>query len=115
MKELDWKRISYCHPDIEVIKDGIDNSDIYQGQLGDCYLLSSLASLSEYPDRVERLLIQRKRSPHGAYCVALCICGEFREFYIDDLIPVKKDRVVFCHNSMGKKLKKINFNFLGEI
>ena len=57
MHELTWKRISYCHPDIEVIKDGIDNSDIYQGQLGDCYLLSSLASLSEYPDRVERLLL----------------------------------------------------------
>lgn len=82
-----------------MIKDGISDSDIYQGSLGDCYLLSSIASVSEYPERIERLLIQRKRSPKGAYCVALCIVGDFKEYYIDDLVPTQGSRVVFCHNS----------------
>lgn len=102
MKKLKWKRISYAYQNIEVIKNGISNSDIYQGSLGDCYLLSSIASVSEFPDRIERLLIQRKRSPKGAYCVALCIVGDFREFYLDDLIPTLNDEVVFCHNSQAE-------------
>ena len=102
MDKLSWKRISYVYPDMEVIKDGIQNSDIYQGSLGDCYLLSSIASVSEKPNRIERLLLQRKRSPKGAYCIALCIVGEFREFHIDDTIPVLKGRAVFCHNTHGE-------------
>ena len=72
-----FKRLSYAYPNLAVIKDGISDSDIYQGELGDCYLLSSIASVAENPKRIERLLLQRKRSPKGAYCVALCINGEF--------------------------------------
>lgn len=102
LNKIKWKRISYAYQDIEVIKDGISNSDIYQGSLGNCYLLSSIASVSEFPDRIERLLIQRKRSPKGAYCVALCIVGDFKEFYIDDLVPTLHDRVCFCHNSQAE-------------
>lgn len=46
--------------------------------------------------------MQRKRSCKGAYCVSLCIVGEFREYHLDDLIPSKNDRAVFCHNSEGE-------------
>lgn len=103
LKTLKWRRISYVYPDLQVIKNGISNQDIYQGSIGDCYLLSSISSVCEYPERIERILLQRKRSPKGAYCVALCITGEFREYYIDDMIPVKKNKVVaFCNNKDGE-------------
>lgn len=53
-----WKRLSYMFPDCQVIKDGISNRDIYQGAIGNCYLLSAISSVSEYPDRIMRILGQ---------------------------------------------------------
>lgn len=42
------------------------------------------AALAEYPERIKRIFLQRSRSPYHAYCVALCIGGEFREIFLDD-------------------------------
>lgn len=96
--------------DIQVIKDVCSVNDIYQGDLGDCYLLSALSAIAEFPERVERLFVQRKRSPKGAYCVALCITGTFREIYIDDIVLCTKNkiskkkevRLAFAQNNQGK-------------
>jgi calpain-15 len=101
-KSITWKRLSYVYPDVQVIKGGIDNRDIYQGSIGNCYLLSSIASVSEHPDRIQRLLEQQKRSPKGAYSVALCITGQFQEYFIDDMVPCKNNRVAFCHSDEGE-------------
>ena len=61
-----------------------------------------MSSVAEYPDRIKRLFLQRNRSPVGAYCIALCINGEFVEVVVDDLVPVYKDKTTptlsFCHN-----------------
>lgn len=37
--------------------DSIDPSDIKQGDCGDCYFLSGIASLAEFPDRVRSLFL----------------------------------------------------------
>jgi Calpain family cysteine protease len=55
---LKWKRLSYMYPDCQVIKEGIENRDIYQGALGNCYFLSAISSVSEYPERILRILGQ---------------------------------------------------------
>jgi len=96
LSNVGFKRLSYAYPNLQVIKDGISSNDIYQGEIGDCYLLSSIASIAEFPAIIERILLQRKRSPKGAYCVALCIGGAFKEYYIDDLVLVRPDNVVKC-------------------
>lgn len=49
----------------ELVEDGniylfegeIEPNDIKQGHLGDCYFLTSLSSLAEWPDRIRRLFI----------------------------------------------------------
>lgn len=103
-KSMTWGRLSHYYPDLQVIFKNTNSWDIYQGKIGNCYFLSSLASLCEYPERVKRLLLQQKRSPKGAYCVSLCICGTFEEIVIDDMIPILKNKktkkleVAFCHN-----------------
>ena len=56
-----------------------------------------MAALAEYPERVDRLFLQKVRSPKGAYCVCLCICGVFQEFVIDDMFPVENERLVFSY------------------
>lgn len=102
LSKLSWKRLSYCYPDLQVFKNGIDAQDIFQGALGDCYLLSAISSIAENPQRIMRLLRQQQRSPKGAYAVALCISGQFETFYIDDLVPVNGDRVSLCHSDIGE-------------
>lgn len=67
--------------------------------------MSVISAIAEYPDRINRILLQRNKSPHHAYCVALCIAGEFQEFYLDDKYYCKSNAystakpLAFAHNN----------------
>ncbi|CAE7223728.1 sol [Symbiodinium sp. CCMP2592] len=64
--------------------------DVRQGELGDCWFLSSLAALAEYQDgRFLRALLpeQSSLSPAGIYMVRLCLGGFWREVIVDDRLP----------------------------
>jgi hypothetical protein len=50
---------------------GIDTDDIAQGQLGDCWLLSAIACLAEFPGAIEKVFITREYSARGKYAVQL--------------------------------------------
>lgn len=63
----------------------ISPSDILQGELGDCYLLSSLSSVAcRWPDIILGLFITPTVNSAGVYCVRLCIDGEWRAITVDD-------------------------------
>ena len=98
LKSYSFKRLSYVIDDVQVIREGISPSDIYQGQLGDCYFLSALASVAEDGKRLERNLLQKSTSSKGAYCLALNITGCWVPVVIDDIFPVRPDgRLPFCY------------------
>lgn len=97
MEKYTFKRISHLLKTLDVIKDGISPTDIYQGALGDCFFLTSLSSIAEYPDRLMRNLNQRKQSIKGAYSVNLCITGQWMQVVVDDIFPVnEKGTLSFC-------------------
>ena len=54
----------------------IDPADVKQGYLGDCYFLSSLASLAEFPERVKKVFSIQEINSAGIYAVELFINGE---------------------------------------
>lgn len=87
---------------VQVIVDGIKPSDIYQGSLGDCYFLSSISALAEYPDRVKRLLITKEANDKGCYAVALNINGDWRQVILDDFFPTFRRKLNFCHSSSAE-------------
>ena len=98
IRNYQFKRLSYAIENVKVVDSGISPNDIYQGQLGDCYYLSALASVAEYPARIERLLLQREASTKGAYCVALNVLGEWISIVMDDIFPVKpRGGFPFCY------------------
>lgn len=63
--------------------------DIKQGYLGDCWLVSAMSTLAEYPDHVRRLFKQKTLSEDGRYDVRLYdpTAEEWKLVTIDDRLP----------------------------
>lgn len=52
-----WKRLRAILPAGELVKDGVDSTDIKQGQIGDCYYVSALSVVALQPERLFRCLV----------------------------------------------------------
>ena len=52
-----------------MLRDSASPTDVQQGALGDCWLLSALALLAEKPSLLEALLPTRVANDAGAYHV----------------------------------------------
>jgi calpain-15 len=72
-----WKKASQLMENVNIVVDGISPSDIYQGKLGDCYFLSSISAIAEFPERIERLLSNKTINERGCYGVAMNINGNW--------------------------------------
>jgi calpain-15 len=88
-----WENFIWKRPDEKygeggyVVYNKIGPNDIRQGACGDCYFLSSISSLSEYENRVERIFITKDVNEAGCYAVKLYINGEEKVVVVDDYFP----------------------------
>lgn len=75
---------------MQVFEQGIDPTDIAQGQLGDCWLLSALAALAEQPETIQNCFLTDAYNPRGKYQFRLWddISKKYVTISIDDYIPV---------------------------
>ena len=82
----------------------IEPSDIIQGELGDCYFLSALASLAQNNERIKRLIRFRRTTETGVYCFSFCINGIWENIVVDDKIPCLPDhnKPVFCQSKTSE-------------
>ena len=111
-----WMRLSDMYDDEAMFKDsqgnpatdgsGIDPDDICQGYLGDCWLLSSIACLAEFPDAVYDLFITKEVTEDGMYTLKLFDpeAGEWAEVTIDDYVPcsIGGDSPLFTSANSGE-------------
>jgi len=102
-----------------------DPTQINQGGLGDCYLLSALAALAEKPNLVKKLFpllsdrggqsadswrqTQETCAAAGIFAVRLFFNGEFRTIILDDVVVglPNSGRPAFAHGLKGKEHQSI--------
>lgn len=89
--------------------DKIECDDVKQGSLGNCYFLSSLASLCEFPYLIYNIFRTKEKSQFGYYEVLLFIEGEWQIVILDDYFPV------CANNNKLFKFSKPNGNELWAI
>lgn len=51
--------------ELHIFQGNIEPNDIKQGQIGDCYFLSSLAALAERPERIRQMFLTAEANEYG--------------------------------------------------
>jgi calpain-15 len=83
-----WKRPKeFLKGKIDIFEDGIENSDINQGKLGDCWLMCSICALANRPEYITSIFLNKKYCEQEFYRLRLCKDGEWQNVTVDDLIP----------------------------
>lgn len=85
--------------DYSIFEGSIEPQDIKQGRLGDCYFLSALASLSEYPFIIKRLFETTDISSYNYYGIWLFIDGLWECIVVDDYFPLHGGKPIFSRNN----------------
>jgi hypothetical protein len=82
-------------------------NDLRQGSIGDCWLITAMSSISEYPSLVQRLFKQQELASDGRYDVRLYDqeTEAWHVVTIDDRLPFIKSpgyygRTLFCKPSL---------------
>lgn len=75
-----------------------------QGSLGDCYLLSALASLAEQEYRIKNVFPDLNVNPNGIYMARILHNGILQEVLIDDYFPVRNGKVGFAQPSAKNEI-----------
>ena len=65
-------------------------NDVIQGQLGDCYFLSSVANLCKYPGLIMKMFKTKDTNKDGFYEIIMHIDGKPQIVIVDDYLPCNK-------------------------
>jgi calpain-15 len=87
---LSWKRIDEVFTPPFKVFDSIEPGDIMQGALGDCYFLSALSAIAEFPHRIQKLFDTKDYEPAGVYIVSMLETGVIKDHIVDDYFPVDR-------------------------
>lgn len=82
--EIVWKRAQEFITGTPCLFETISPTDILQGTLGDCYLLSAISVLAEKPERIRKLFVNQGDAAdgNGVYAVRMVADGVPKEIVI---------------------------------
>ncbi|CAI2384940.1 unnamed protein product [Moneuplotes crassus] len=88
-ERIEWKRLHDLYPesDMDLIKD-ISVKDVKQGQLGDCYFISTLRGLvGSHPNEIKKIFVNKRINKSGIYVLRFLINGHPEFVTVDDYVP----------------------------
>eukprot|EP01062_Namystynia_karyoxenos_P063111 TRINITY_DN55929_c0_g1_i1.p2 TRINITY_DN55929_c0_g1~~TRINITY_DN55929_c0_g1_i1.p2 ORF type:complete len:469 (+),score=151.93 TRINITY_DN55929_c0_g1_i1:63-1409(+) len=119
---VEWVRAPDLHSGNEaemvLFQGSIEPSDVCQGGIGNCWLMSAFACMAEYPGALQNIFHNRERSRRGKYTVTLYENGQPVDVTVDDRIPCKNGRPLFAkpngHEMWVMLLEKAVAKFCGS-
>ncbi|XP_022530283.2 calpain-9 [Astyanax mexicanus] len=99
---FEWKRPGEICKDPKYILGGADRTDICQGQLGDCWLLAAIASLTLHKETLARVIQPDQsfdREYAGIFRFQFWQHNKWLEVVVDDRLPCVRNQLVFLHSA----------------
>uniref|UniRef100_A0A182K7Q0 Calpain catalytic domain-containing protein n=1 Tax=Anopheles christyi TaxID=43041 RepID=A0A182K7Q0_9DIPT len=95
-RHIEWKRPGEIVPFPKFVTEGYSRFDVRQGILGNCWFISSCATLTSHPELFDRVVPQDNgqfEDDHyaGMFHFYFWKYGQWREVIVDDRLPVGKD------------------------
>ena len=93
---ITWSRVSARQYGIQSLwgpggEAAINPTDLNQGGVGNCWIISAISAIAEVPGRVTNLMLNDEISEAGIYGVNMYALGVPYTEYVDGLLPIAED------------------------
>uniref|UniRef100_A0A672G3X4 Calpain 9 n=1 Tax=Salarias fasciatus TaxID=181472 RepID=A0A672G3X4_SALFA len=103
---IEWKRPKeFCENPKFIVGDA-DRTDICQGQLGDCWLLAAIASLTLKKDAMNRVIPRDQDFDHryaGIFHFRFWQHNKWLDVVVDDRLPTVRNNLIMLHSASNNE------------
>uniref|UniRef100_A0A8C9YW04 Calpain 9 n=1 Tax=Sander lucioperca TaxID=283035 RepID=A0A8C9YW04_SANLU len=104
--DVKWKRPKELCQDPKFIVGDADRTDICQGQLGDCWLLAAIASLTLKKDAMARVVPRDQefdRRYAGIFHFQFWHHNQWLDVVVDDRLPAVRNKLIMLHSATNNE------------
>ncbi|XP_056136857.1 calpain-9 [Lampris incognitus] len=104
--EFEWKRPRELCENPKFIVGDANRTDVCQGQLGDCWLLAAIASLTLHKDALARVVPHDQGFDHryaGIFHFQFWQHNKWLDVVVDDRLPSVRNRLVMVHSASNNE------------